>query len=166
MHRAQFEKIIAEEFPKAVPEKFRDKIKNVGILVEDEPSAELLKERGLLDKETLLGLYSGVPLTVRGDSYGIGMALPDTITLYQKPIEEMAGSDDPGAVASKGLTRPKIRCDCKKLGIWKCMKHSSGRHDSAESKIRIVIRETLWHEVGHYFGLSDEEIEKREHLNS
>ncbi len=140
MHRSEFEKIIAEEFPKAVPEKFRDKIKNVGILVEDEPSAELRIERGLSDTETLLGLYNGVPLTERGDSYGIGMALPDTITLYQKPIEEMAGIDDLGAVASKGLTR----------------------HDSAESKIRIVVRETLWHEVGHYFGLSDDEIEERE----
>ncbi len=129
MKHSEFEKIIAEEFPKAVPEKFRDKIKNVGILVEDEPSAELLRERGLLGKETLLGLYSGVPLTLRGDSYGIGMVIPDTITLYQIPIEEMAGSHDP-------------------------------------DKVRIVVRETLWHEVGHYFGLSDDEIEKREHLNS
>ncbi len=139
MHRSEFEKMIAEEFPKAIPEKFRDKIKNVGILVEDEPSAELRKERGLSDSETLLGLYNGVPLTLRGDSYGIGMVIPDTITLYQKPIEEMAGSEDLGAVASKGLTR----------------------HDSAESRIRTVVRETLWHEVGHYFGLSDEEIESR-----
>lgn len=125
MNRAQFEEMIAEEFPKAVPEKFREKIKNVGILVEDEPSAELRRERGLSDGETLLGLYSGVPLTLRGDSYGIGMAVPDTITLYQKSIEEIAGSDDP-------------------------------------VEIRKVVHETLWHEVGHYFGLSDEEIEKRE----
>ncbi len=142
MHRSEFEKMIAEEFPKAVPEKFWNKIKNVGILVEDEPSVELRIERGLSDGETLLGLYNGVPLTLRGDSYGIGMAVPDTITLYQKPIEEVAGSEDSGAVASKGLTR----------------------HDSAKSKIRTVVRETLWHEVGHYFGLSDEEIEERGRL--
>jgi predicted Zn-dependent protease with MMP-like domain len=129
MRRTDFEKMIDEELPRAVPEKFWERIKNVAILVEDEPSAELRKERGLADNETLLGLYSGVPLTVRGDNYGIGMTVPDTITLYQKPIEEAARSDD-------------------------------------SETIRTVVRETLWHEVGHYFGLSDEEIEKREEKNN
>ena len=128
MHRSDFEKIIDEELPHAIPEKFRERIKNVAILVEDEPSAELRKERGLADNETLLGLYSGVPLPVRGDSYGIGMAVPDTITLYQKPIQGEAGGDS--------------------------------------ERIRAIVRETLWHEVGHYFGLSDEEIEKREEKNN
>ncbi len=38
----------------------------------------------------LLGLYQGIPATARGDHYGIGATMPDTITLYQKTIEEYA----------------------------------------------------------------------------
>ena len=40
---------------------------------------------------TLLGYYHGVPATARGDNYGIGQTLTDTITLYQIPIEQAAG---------------------------------------------------------------------------
>ena len=43
------------------------------------------------DRRTLLGLYHGVPLTERGAYY---MAFPDRITIYQKPIEAMAGPDE------------------------------------------------------------------------
>lgn len=86
-----------EEGLAAIPERFRDKIKNVAILLEDEPSAELRKEEGLSEEETLLGYYHGVPLTERGDSYGVGVTLPDTITLFKKPICEEAG-DDPAEV--------------------------------------------------------------------
>jgi predicted Zn-dependent protease with MMP-like domain len=79
MTREEFEKIIEEEFPRAVPEKFHHLIKNVGFLVEDEAP-----------ERDLLGQYHGVPHTARGDWYGVGGTLPDTITLYQKTIEEYA----------------------------------------------------------------------------
>jgi predicted Zn-dependent protease with MMP-like domain len=79
MLREEFEKLIDEEFPKAVPEKFHHLLKNVAFLVEDEaPHADLL------------GQYHGIPHTARGDYYGVGGTLPDTITLYQKTIEEHA----------------------------------------------------------------------------
>lgn len=127
-HRAmsieEFEQIVEEEFPHAVPERFRDKIKNVGFVIEPEPSEEVRIQEGLDEHTTLLGLYHGVPLTVRGDEYGIGMVLPDRITLYQLPIEEAGGHD--------------------------------------LEKIRLVVRETIWHEIGHYFGLSDEGIALKE----
>jgi predicted Zn-dependent protease with MMP-like domain len=90
MTREEFEKLVEEEFPKAIPEKFRDKIKNVAFLIEDEPSQALRKQEGLGHNETLLGLYHGIPATSRGDYYGVGSTLPDTITLFQKPIEELA----------------------------------------------------------------------------
>lgn len=124
MTREEFEAIIVEELPKAVPEYFRGKIKNIAFLVADEPSEEVRREHYLTDDMTLLGLYRGVPLPLRGDNYGIGMTLPDTIELYQKSIEAAAGEDP--------------------------------------EDFRRIVRETLWHEVGHYFGLSDEEIEQRE----
>lgn len=89
MDREAFEKLVEEGFL-LIPEKFRSKIRNVALLVEDEPSREIRNEEGLGEGETLLGLYHGIPATERGDSYGVGPTLPDTITLYKIPIEEEA----------------------------------------------------------------------------
>jgi len=124
MNRRAFKKAVAEEFPRAVPEKFRAKIKNVAILVEDEPSEEVRRREGLAHDETLLGYYQGVPATARGADYGVGPTMPDTITLYQRPIEEEAG-DNP-------------------------------------EEIRRVIRQTIWHEAAHYFGLDEGALRRRE----
>lgn len=87
-----FEKIIVEGFER-LPQWVRDKITNVALLVEDEPSEEDRKAQGLSDDETLLGLYKGIPLSARGEEYGVGMTLPDTITLYRLPIEGAALED-------------------------------------------------------------------------
>ena len=87
-----FEKLVAKGFEK-LPEWVREKIKNVALLVEEEPSQEDREAEGLADDETLLGLYKGIPLSARGEEYGVGMTLPDTITLYQIPIEEAAQED-------------------------------------------------------------------------
>src|SRR3989338_5333667 len=92
MEREKFEKLVSEGY-ECLPEWVREKIKNVALLVEDEPSAEDRKEQGLAEGETLLGLYKGIPLSERGEQYGVGMTLPDTITLYQRPIEEAALED-------------------------------------------------------------------------
>lgn len=92
MRRNEFEKLAAEGFER-LPEWVRKKISNVALLVEDEPSEEDRKAEGLSDDETLLGLYKGIPLSARGEMYGVGMTLPDTITLYQLPIEEAARED-------------------------------------------------------------------------
>jgi predicted Zn-dependent protease with MMP-like domain len=77
----------------ALPEKFRAKIDNVAILLEDEPSAEVRRREQLSRNETLLGLYHGIPLSERGEYYGVGATLPDTITLYRNPILDEARHD-------------------------------------------------------------------------
>ncbi|RJQ34350.1 metallopeptidase family protein [Candidatus Parcubacteria bacterium] len=92
MLRQDFEKLAAEGFER-LPEWVRLKIKNVALLVEDEPSHEDREAEGLSDDETLLGLYKGIPLSARGEQYGVGMTMPDTITLYQRPIEQAAEED-------------------------------------------------------------------------
>jgi len=123
MTEAEFEDLVAEEFPSAVPTEFRDRIKNLGFVIESEPSAEVRKNLGLRQNETLLGLYRGIPLPVRGEYYGVGGTVPDVITLYRNPILE------------------------------------SAQHKNID--IRKVIRETIWHEVAHHFGLSDKAIASR-----
>jgi predicted Zn-dependent protease with MMP-like domain len=92
MSREEFEKFIEEGYEK-LPEWVRAKIKNVAVLIEDEPSEEVRKREGLGEDETLLGYYQGIPLTERGDHYGVGITMPDTITLYQKSIEHAAEED-------------------------------------------------------------------------
>ncbi len=93
MQKKEFEKLVAEGFER-LPAWVREKIKNVALLIEDEPSEEDRKAEGLGEDETLLGLYKGIPLSERGELYGVGMTLPDTITLYQLPIEEAAKEDE------------------------------------------------------------------------
>jgi len=93
MDRAEFERLIAEGF-ELLPEWVRRKIKNVAILVEDEPSLEVRQKEALAEDETLLGYYQGIPLSARGENYGVGPTMPDMITLYQKPIEEAAEEEE------------------------------------------------------------------------
>jgi predicted Zn-dependent protease with MMP-like domain len=137
MTQQEFEKLVAEEFPTAVPEKFRSKINNVVLLVEQEPSPELRKREHLRSNETLLGLYQGIPHTARGEGYGVGGALPDTITLYQKPIETEAHE----------LEHSNI---LQNVGM------------SYKEWVRKVIRDTIWHEVAHHFGMDEYEVRERE----
>lgn len=76
-----------------LPMRIREKIRNVALLMEDEPSEQDRTAQGLAPHETLLGLYKGVPLSERGESYGVGVFMPDTITLYRLPILEAAAEE-------------------------------------------------------------------------
>jgi predicted Zn-dependent protease with MMP-like domain len=85
-------KLTAEEFEAAVssalkelPKFFKKKMKNIGVVVEDQASRDLLSEMGLQSPYELLGLYQGIPYDRRGFYYG--NVLPDKITLFQRPIE-------------------------------------------------------------------------------
>jgi predicted Zn-dependent protease with MMP-like domain len=75
----------------SLPDKIRDRLDNVDLVLEDWPSKEQLSLAGLCIPEELLGLYEGVPLTHR-ENYG--MVLPDKISLFQGPIEMACANDD------------------------------------------------------------------------
>ena len=120
MTRERFEKLV-EEALKEIPRRFRKAMHNVVVVVEDEPSPEVLAEMEIEPGDSLFGLYHGTPLTER--SWGYGNNLPDRISIYQKPTEEACEDDD---------------------------------------EIRDCVAETVIHEFGHYFGLSEEEIEEIE----
>lgn len=90
MDKVAFEKLVREGVLR-LPAWVREKIQNVALLIEDEPSPEVRAQEKLGPDETLLGLYRGIPLTARNETDS--MVLPDTITLYQKPIEQAAAED-------------------------------------------------------------------------
>jgi len=112
---------LVEEALREIPRRFRDEMKNVAVVVEDEPPPEILEEMEIPPDDTLFGLYQGTPLPERSWSYG--NALPDRISIYLGPIVEACADDD---------------------------------------EVRDCVAETVIHEFGHYFGMSEEEIEEIE----
>ena len=120
MTRTKFRQLVDEAL-ETIPQKFRDAMQNIAIVVEDEPSDELLDEMEIEAPDTLFGLYQGTPLTERGSHYG--NVLPDRVLIFQGPHE---------------------------------------RETADEEDLIVCIGETLIHEIGHYFGLSEEEIEEIE----
>ena len=144
MKRERFVKLV-EEALEALPEKFARLVKNVAVVVEDEPpqgAAQRLRsgpsagsgqaassaqpaESGQTSSEhedageegLLMGEYIGVPLTERG---AWEAPPPDKIVLYQKNIEAACES---------------------------------------EEEIREEVRLTVLHELGHYFGMDEQQLE-------
>lgn len=85
MEREEFEKVV-EEVIESLPEIFREKLENLVIIVEDWPSNSDLKSLGLRSRDSLFGLYKGVPLTKRGALFG--NFPPDCIVIFKKPLEK------------------------------------------------------------------------------
>jgi len=85
MTRGEFEALVERALRK-LPARFRRKLQNIVVVVEDRPDSPTLREMQIEPPDTLYGLYRGVALTHRDSSYG--NVLPDTITIYQGPIEE------------------------------------------------------------------------------
>jgi predicted Zn-dependent protease with MMP-like domain len=86
----RFEELVRRALD-ALPGEFYERLQNVDVVVEDAPTREQLQTGGVEEGDTLLGLYEGVPLTAR-ENYGF--VLPDKITIFQRPIEEMCESPD------------------------------------------------------------------------
>jgi predicted Zn-dependent protease with MMP-like domain len=117
LDQKHFERLVADALA-SIPERFRNAMQNTAIVLEDEPSRDLLARLNIEPPNTLLGLYQGTPLPKR--SWGFGNQLPDRILIFQRPHERAA---------------------------------------TDEQDLIVAIAETLIHEIGHYFGMSEEEIE-------
>ena len=65
MERKAFEALVQRAI-RDLPVEFREKLENVVVIVEDEPSDELLDRMDVPPEDTLFGLYEGVPITERG----------------------------------------------------------------------------------------------------
>jgi predicted Zn-dependent protease with MMP-like domain len=120
MNRIGFEGLVNDALG-TIPRRFRQALDNLAIVIEDEPSTDLMNEMEIEPPDTLLGLYQGTPLTER--RWDHGNTLPDRILLFQGPLE---------------------------------------RDSPEQDDLVVAIGETLIHEIGHYFGLSEEEIEEIE----
>ena len=117
MKKNNFEQLIREAIS-TLPEHGRRAMNNVAFVVERVARPKKAKEIGIKINEALLGLYEGVPKTKRGAGY-FGV-LPDKITIFQQPLEELTGRD--------------------------------------ENKLKRLVYEVVWHEVGHHLGFDEKEI--------
>ena len=105
MEREQFERLVRKAL-NDLPERFKERLENVDIVIEDWPSPEQLGEGRQRSPYSLLGLYEGVPHTHRGSGYS--MVAPDKITLFQRPIEARARSEAAVALEVERTLRHEI----------------------------------------------------------
>ena len=125
MEREKFVKLV-EEALEGLPTRFRNRIHNVTVLVENVPPEQLprrcSRNAGILDSDDaenlVLAIFEGVA-TTRKSVFDLPTG-PDRIVLYQKNIEAVCSSED---------------------------------------EIRKEIRLTIVHKLGHYFGMTEAQLE-------
>lgn len=124
--REVFDEIL-DRLVEELPPHLAELLEEVPLIVEDEPTPQLLKEMGMAPDDELCGLHSGVPLTERSVEHGAHV--PDHMMIFRGPIVRMVGFD----------TTRRGRRAIREL----------------EEQIRI----TLLHEIGHHFGLDEDDLD-------
>lgn len=114
---AQFDDLVRRALD-GLPEDYARIMKNVAVMVEEEPPRDVLDELGLTSEDDLLGLYTG---TAPEDESFFGPAgqLPSRISIYRGPILRL----------------------CR-----------------TAAEVVQEVRDTVVHEIGHHFGLDDDEM--------
>jgi predicted Zn-dependent protease with MMP-like domain len=131
-----------------LPSSARRALEEISIVVDDLPDRKLSKELerdGLTEEEEaddILGLHTGQALTERGT--GDTGSLPTVIHLFREPIVahalEFRGGVDP---LPEGASTPK----------W-------GDQPTDDEEVYEEIRITLLHEIGHHFGLDEDDLDE------
>lgn len=129
--RDRFDQLL-EEVLHNLPGHVRDLFDEAPLIVEDRPSPELLDEMGLdpLD-DTLCGLYTGTPITER--SVEDHARAPDCIQIFREGIVLQAGG-------------------------WEEVVDDDGETIGGENAIADEIHITILHELGHHFGLDEDDL--------
>src|SRR3972149_7582370 len=83
MEKEEFEEII-ERTLENIPEKFKNKLDNLSIVVEENELRYTGNQSSAKNRLLTLGLYQGLPITERA---GKRQMVPDKITIYKKAIE-------------------------------------------------------------------------------
>lgn len=133
---------LMEEALGALPGRVRALLDEVPVIVDDRPQGELLKgllvEFGIDERDeaeaeefaaTLCGLHSGVPLTEQSVESPSG--IPEDIHIFREGIVDLAGGWEP----QEGESAEDV-------------------DDAVYEEIMI----TLLHEIGHHFGLDEEQL--------
>jgi predicted Zn-dependent protease with MMP-like domain len=107
LSRRRFERLVTRALI-SLPQEFQSRLRNVAVIIEDEPPDYM---------PDTMGLYEGTPLIHR---WSDDIALPDQITIFKGSIERA----------------------CR-----------------TEKEIEHEVRVTVLHEVGHYFGLDEAQLE-------
>ena len=128
--RERFDRLL-ESVLDELPDELHRLLDEAPLVVEDAPSAELLRSMGLPEDDDLCGLHEGLARTERSVE---SPQLPDVITLFRHGIVELAGGWD-GRV-------------------------DAGARVGGDAAVRQEIRVTLLHEMGHHFGLDEDDLER------
>lgn len=113
----EFERLVQQAVD-GLPDQYRRFLKNVAVVVEAEPSRDVLDELELESEDDLLGLYSGT--AVHEESFfDPGGRLPAKISIYRGPILRLCRTPE---------------------------------------EVVQEVRDTVVHEIGHHFGLDDDEM--------
>lgn len=126
--RDEFDQLLDGEVD-ALPEQILALLDEVPLVVDDEPSAELLESLGMTPgQDDLCGLHDATAYTEQTVERGWDM--PGQIMLFRGPIQRLAAE----------ITRD-----------------AAGRYrDELHRQIRI----TLLHEIGHHFGLDEDDLDR------
>jgi predicted Zn-dependent protease with MMP-like domain len=123
--RAHSLTVSPEEFERLVrlaveglPEQYRRLLKNVAVVVEEEPSRDVLDDLELESEDDLLGLYSGIAFDAES-FFDPGGHLPARISIYRGPILRLCRTPE---------------------------------------EVIQEVRDTVVHEIGHHFGLDDDDM--------
>ena len=117
--REMFDAILDRQVAQ-LPPALHELLEEVPLIVEDEPSDELLDEVLGEEDADLCGLHHGIALTDRSVEHS--GTLPDRMMLFRGPILRLAGHS------------------------W--------------SELERQIRITLLHEIGHHFGLDEDDLDR------
>ena len=80
-----FDRAVREAMDR-IPEEFLRHIEDVPVLVQAEPSRDVLADLAVPEDETLFGVYFGIPLNEK--SVFDVPTEPDRIVIYKRPLEE------------------------------------------------------------------------------
>lgn len=86
LNEMEFDRVVTRAI-KRIPPEIQCHLKNILISVQKRPSKDIREDMGLHRNVPLLGMYRGTSLIDRSVTYP--PIYPDTIILFQKPLEKM-----------------------------------------------------------------------------
>jgi predicted Zn-dependent protease with MMP-like domain len=132
LDRARFDHLLDDALPQ-LPGEIRNLLEQLQLIVDDTPEQSLLDQIGTDDPTDLCGLHSGIPLTER--SVEDEPTLPTSIHLFREGIVKIAGG-------------------------WESWTDDDGDPMGGDDIVQEEIVITLLHELGHHFGLDEQDLER------